>query len=106
MNLGYYDNDSPEDLIELMIDEMSYTYFGSKEENGKQLDAIFISGDFVFHGLASKNPSVNNWDKMVPIFQLIIAKIKAKFPNTPILPSVGNNDVIWHYQAPSLAMKA
>ena len=27
----------------------------------------------------------------------VVAQIKIKFPNTPILPAIGNNDVIYHY---------
>ena len=43
---------------------------------------------------------------MVPIFRNVTDTLKAKIPNVPILPSIGNNDVMWHYQAPNSTYKA
>lgn len=64
-----------------------------------------INGDFVAHGISSSDPSVSNWNLMKTIIQTSIDRIKSKFPNVPILPSIGNNDVLFHYQAPSLTEK-
>ena len=35
----------------------------------------------------------------------VITSIKTAFPNTPILPVIGNNDVIYHDQAPNADIK-
>jgi hypothetical protein len=69
-------------------------------------DIIIINGDFNYHGASSRTPGVDNWSKMVPIFTTIMQMISNKFPGVPILPTIGNNDVKYHYQAPKAADKA
>jgi hypothetical protein len=36
----------------------------------------------------------------------VVNYIKTYFPDTPILPTIGNNDVEWHDQAPTKEAKA
>lgn len=58
MDYGKHDEDAPLTLIEMMVDELS-------KENP---DVILINGDYIKHGLASRNPLVNNFNQMIPIF--------------------------------------
>ncbi len=61
---------------------------------------ILSLGDFVRHGLASLDKRVNNWEKMWPIISAQMSLIHEKFPETVVLPTLGNNDQIHHYQVP------
>ena len=56
-----------------------------------------MSGDFVMHGLASKIPGKTNWDMMKTTIVSVIDQLKKKFPDTILLPCIGNNDVVEHY---------
>ena len=57
------------------------------------------------HGLASHEKE-HNWPLMKPLFISTIDRLKNKFPNALILSNIGNNDVMYHYQAPSKDDKA
>jgi hypothetical protein len=65
-------------------------------------EVIIIPGDLVTHGVTSKDYK-GEPSHEVPLKQ-ILAKvhetITTKFPLIPVLPSIGNNDVVWHYQPP------
>jgi hypothetical protein len=67
---------------------------------------ILISGDFVVHGVSAKEHQPNNWPKMREIINQVMSLIQAHFPNIPILPNIGNNDLLNHYQAPNSTEKA
>ena len=42
----------------------------------------------------------NNWEQMLYTMREAIQAIVAAFPDVPILPVIGNNDVVYHDQAP------
>jgi hypothetical protein len=65
--------------------------------------AIILPGDQVRHGLAAYNTSVPNpnWPLMLFTMTEVLSLISSYFPTTPILPSVGNNDVYYHDLAPT-----
>ena len=61
---------------------------------------ILSLGDFVRHGLASDDKRVNNWEEIWPVISAQMSIIHEKFPETVVLPTLGNNDQIHHYQVP------
>lgn len=93
--------DSDTSLVDTIFDDMYKTY-----DTDDSVDVIVLSGDLVMHGMASTDPNESNWDKMKKTIQTVIDKVKAKFPRAKIMPCIGNNDVVNHYQAPSITEKA
>jgi hypothetical protein len=68
-----------------------------EEKIGSQPEAILLIGDLVKHGLAAyPGQEPVNWPKQKETMRQVIASIVANFPDTPILPVIGNNDVIYH----------
>ena len=61
---------------------------------------MLIGGDFVVHGLSNSDPTFGNWPAIKDIFRAVIASVQTKFPVVPIISTIGNNDVLNHYQAP------
>jgi hypothetical protein len=57
-----------------------------------------VSGDFVVHGLAHGLPT---WPGMKDVINDTMTMIKSHFPKTPIIPNIGNNDLLGHYQSPN-----
>ncbi len=54
-------------------------------------------GDLCKHGLAVQlNATSTNWDQMKITMKEAINAIVTAFPNVPILPVLGNNDVAYH----------
>lgn len=41
-----------------------------------------------------------NWSTMLLTFEKVMSVISSKFPTTPILPAIGNNDCYYHDLAP------
>jgi Calcineurin-like phosphoesterase len=74
----------------------------AKREDGQQIDAILMIGDLCKHGLAATDQSVPNplWPLMLFTMQEAIQMIASAFPNIPVLPVIGNNDVEYHNEAP------
>jgi len=63
-------------------------------------------GDLCKHGLAVKlDSTTNNWDLMKYTMRTAINAIVSAFPEVPILPVLGNNDVVYHDQAPAASFK-
>lgn len=80
-----------------------------EKKSGDAITAIFLVGDLCKHGLAvdlGTPEDETNWGLMKYTMQEVITAIKETFPDTPILPVVGNNDVEYHDQAPSADIKA
>lgn len=76
----------------------------SKKENesGDKIEAILLVGDLCRHHLAANEGSpTNQWELMKYTMREAIKPIIAAFPDIPILPVVGNNDVPYHDQAPT-----
>ena len=95
-DLGDYDRDPPKSLLTLMLSDLSTNY-----NRHDEIDAVLVSGDFVVHGLAQKDFRYSNWTLQKPIIQDVIQEISAELPGVPIVSTMGNNDVINHYQAPN-----
>lgn len=98
---GEYGLDSDLNLVKEILNDMHEQY----DSNSKSIDAIILSGDFVMHGVASRDPAVSNWDIMKQTISEVTTQTQTKFPEALILPCIGNNDVINHYQAPDLTQK-
>jgi hypothetical protein len=57
-----------------------------------------MNGDFIGHDIiASEGASKSHWDIQKTVFETIQGKVLEKFPSIPVLPSIGNNDVLFHY---------
>ena len=65
--------------------------------SGVPLDAIFIPGDFPEHDLSAPKNTVGkgkpNWPQQLYAINAIMQILSTAFPNVPIFPSIGNNDV-------------
>jgi hypothetical protein len=72
-------------------------------KEGIELTAIFIPGDFNRHGLSAKDITIPNpnWPIMIETMTMVINTVQKYFPDTPILPGIGNNDCYYHDQASS-----
>ena len=64
------------------------------------MDVILLLGDFVRHGLSSKDGEINNWHRMWPKIYQQMRDLNRLFPDAVILPCLGNNDQVFHYQVP------
>lgn len=95
-DLGDYDDDPPPSLLNLMLSDLSTNY-----NRHDEIDAVLVTGDFVVHGLAQKDFRYSNWTLQKPIIKDVIQAISAELPGVPIVSTIGNNDVINHYQAPN-----
>ena len=65
-------------------------------------DVILVSGDFAAHDVAAKRGQA---EPHYDILKSIISQdfnqyIGAMFPNSSIIPTIGNNDVKYHYEYP------
>ena len=96
---GEYGFDSASTLVDTLLDDMKSNY-------DDPIDIFMLSGDFVMHGLAADNGGDGDWASMKNTISAVIDKVKSRFPNAMIIPTVGNNDVLHHYQAPTAADKA
>ena len=67
------------------------------EHMNDDIDAILIAGDFVVHGLSSKDHNQDNWSEMKKVIGKVMQMVKQRFPSAPILPNIGNNDLLHHY---------
>lgn len=94
------DNETTIGLFGVMLDDMKE----QETKSGVPIDAIIIPGDFPRHNMAAWNeePGVPpGWPAQLATINTVISMITAVFPDTPILPSIGNNDVMYHNQAPT-----
>jgi hypothetical protein len=90
--MGNYLEDPPVKLLEGILENIK-EYAGS-------VDAISIAGDFVVHGLCNSDPNHANWPKMKDVLTAVVEAVKKEFPGVPIIPTIGNNDLLNHYEAP------
>ena len=71
-----------------------------------EMDIISMNGDFVGHYVAaetnaSDSEAFDNWkNKQLVHFREVHAIFRQQFPKTPILPTIGNNDVMYHNKLP------
>lgn len=77
-----------------MIDELSHIQ--------PDTDIILVSGDFVAHGYAvNRGASEDHYEELKQaLFGVFVDLLGARFPNSLILPAIGNNDIRFHYVAP------
>ena len=98
LDMGNYLADPPIKLLDYVLSDIS--------GYGGQIDAISIAGDFVVHGLCNSDPNHANWPKMKDVLLAITASVRKQFPGVPIIPTMGNNDMLNHYKSPSEDQKA
>lgn len=68
-----------------------------ESKSGDPIDAILLLGDLCRHGLAvPTNATETNWPLMKYTMQEAMKAIVKAFPDVPILPVLGNNDVVYH----------
>ncbi|CDW74027.1 UNKNOWN [Stylonychia lemnae] len=91
--LGKYGCDPPLSLLETFLDKIS-----SSEGH---LDFIIMPGDLVAHGLPldPSNPKKGNYELLKQTISSVSQTFAKYFPNTFVLPSLGNNDPKYHYMA-------
>ena len=97
---GQFGCDSPSQLVQLILNEVL--------EKDAQPDIIYLPGDFVGHGYSQDkggNFSNQTYDVLLDILYNVSQEIKIRFPNSLIIPAVGNNDPEFHYQVPDLEEK-
>ena len=95
------------DPPELLLDR-----FLQRLNESEKPDILFMPGDFLGHAIPL--PSNNNdtelfakhYRLMNDTHAVLAQKLREKLPETFIVPSLGNNDWIYHYQSPYEDMKA
>ena len=93
--------DSPPRLVKLMLDKL--------DKIEPDIDVIIISGDLISHGLSVELEDKDHDQYALlkeKIEDLLVDLIAKKFPNTFILPTIGNNDIKYHYVAPQVNFTA
>ena len=55
-------------------------------------DVILITGDYLGHGLSSSTNSNDFYNAAKDVIKAVFTKVSLKYPDTPIIPVVGNND--------------
>lgn len=66
------------------------------------VDLILVSGDYLGHGFSVEYGSKDNYEILKQTLKYVFVDLlSSKFPNTVILPAIGNNDIKYHYKAPS-----
>ena len=75
--------------------------------NGEKYDAILVPGDLVAHGVPlTPGADGGNYTLLKETLARVAEKFIEYFPDTPVLPSMGNNDGKYHYQGIDKADKA
>ena len=93
-------------LNHLTLDKVLSEAADIESKTGEAPEAILLMGDMCKHGLAVEIDSeTNNWDIMKKTMREAIRVIVENFPSVPILPVLGNNDVVYHDQAPGSNFK-
>jgi len=99
--LGRFKCDPPQITFEYMVQKLL-------EQEGS-LDLVVVNGDHVGHGIALKDGGVEYSDHEVPLqmqtLQTVADTLSKYFPNTLVLPVIGNNDAYHHNEAPWTAEK-
>ena len=71
-----------------------------EDDSSEPIEAILLIGDLNKHGLACRDFSTpvedTDWETMKLTMIEVITAIKTQFPTVPILPVIGNNDVVYH----------
>ncbi len=87
--------DPPLVTLELILKRMR------DQEQG--LDLLFMPGDFIGHGITiyeGQPFDLAKYQKLKEVHTSISELLAKYLPNTLIIPTLGNNDYIYHYQSP------
>jgi hypothetical protein len=81
-------------LLEVMLQQAK----DQTTDEGIEITAILLPGDFNKHGLSARNESIPNpnWGIMLETMTTVMNTIQQYFPGTPVLPAIGNNDCYYH----------
>ena len=91
---GHFGWDSPRKLVELVLNRM--------KNIEPDVELILVTGDFLAHGFSVKVGDRNNYELIKQTIKLIFVDLlSSHFPKAIILPSIGNNDIKYHYRAPT-----
>eukprot|EP00347_Sterkiella_histriomuscorum_P022332 403330854 len=92
--LGMLGCDPPKELLMAFLDKL-------KQQDPTDLDFLLIPGDLVAHGipLEPTDPSKGNYTLLKETINTVSQTISQYFPNTLVIPSLGNNDPKYHYVA-------
>jgi len=100
-SIGRFGCDPPYSLLQLMLKK-------TKSSSKTVPDFMLLPGDFVSHGY-SQDPSGNystlKYEILKEILRRTSLEINVEFPDTFLFPAIGNNDVQFHYQVPTLLDK-
>jgi sphingomyelin phosphodiesterase acid-like 3 len=91
-NFGRFGCDSPEVLVRTVLSKMV--------EDQPNLDVLFLPGDVVAHHYNSSlddHSSGKSYEKVLEITAQVAELIREYFPDTIVLPVIGNNDPKYHY---------
>ncbi|MCO5566196.1 hypothetical protein L7F22_019872 [Adiantum nelumboides] len=89
--------DAPKQLISATLDWLAKNWGDSTGENGEgasAFDFIVWTGDTARHDLDFTHP--RNAEEIFEYNRWALGLFENKFPNTPIVPNIGNNDIIPH----------
>ena len=87
--------DPPAATLELILKRMRDQEMG--------IDLLFMPGDFIGHTIPisdGKPFDAAKYQQLKDVHQQISGLLAKYLPNTLIIPSLGNNDFIYHYQSP------
>ena len=93
--LGKVYCDPPQDLLEAMLQKLNI--------ERPDLDILFVTGDIVGHTYSQDvkgNFSEKLYETLMQVHQNFSILAAKYLPNTIVLPTFGNNDFKFHYQAP------
>jgi len=92
--------DAPPSLLEFAL-ENAAKHAGSSDsnKNKNKIDFILITGDFARHSMdqLSESLGASMYDPVGSILSTCIQSIQEALPNVPIVPVLGNNDVVPDY---------
>lgn len=91
--IGRYGCDSGPQVVDMLIQRFK-AQFG-------EVDVLIVPGDHTAHQISAKDTDPNGaaYANVKKNLQATWAKLTEHFPNTLILPTVGNNDGRYHDQA-------
>ena len=92
-NFGRYGCDPPETLVRAVLDRVLV--------ETPEPDVVFLTGDLVAHEIPFNpdglGPATADYDELKDILAQVGRLMTEYFPNSIVLPSLGNNDVKYHY---------
>lgn len=87
--------DSPEHLIKGTMEWLAREWTPTREHEGKRaFDFIIWTGDTARHDLDFTHP--HKAQEIFDYNRRILALVKEALPGTPVVPNIGNNDIIPH----------